>query len=471
MRDYSFGDFLCGLRTDAGLTQYQLGKLVGVSDKAVSKWENGTSMPQIDVLYKISEIFGIGIEELIGHKYDSAEKNGNGIFAAKDRLWNEVSTDMHRRYGEDLPMEIYNRFLSERDELIYTDMIVFYDFLAKLSAEAGRISEHIRVKGGTASSFVAYLSGVTMIDPLPPHYYCPQCGRVIFDNGVKDGYDLPEKSCSCGRVMLSDGHNIPFVSCRNEICGKVSLNVSVSPEFLSRALLFTKEYFKDCKLTCKESGAKPVRITVNTGASSRSVLFYTDEELTRYKELEQATNTSFERAAFCSERILREFKNKNTDGISEFKSKFMKDMMDKVSVSSFYDLLQILGLSHSLGMWRDNGEKLIEQGASVSELMAYREDVFEYIRDKMQKKSFTDTGFAYKVTEDVRRGFYAKNGVPEDIKTLLRSIGTEDRFIDSVSKAKYLFPKAHGAEYLRYALILMWYKINFPKKFNEIMIN
>lgn len=470
MRDYSFGDFLYGLRTDAGFTQYQLGKLVGVSDKAVSKWENGTSMPQVDVLYKISEVFGIGIEDLIGHKYDSAEKNRDGILRIKDRLWDEVLKTLYQRYGKDLPMEIYNRFLSERDELINTDIIVFYDFISKLSTEARKFCEHIRIKGGLASSFVAYLSGTTSIDPLLPHYYCPQCCRVIFDNSVKDGYDLPEKICSCGRVMISDGHSIPFMSCRNEINGKVSLSVSVSPEFLSRALLFTKEYFKDCKLTCKESDPKPVRITVNTGASSRSVLFYTDDELTGYKELELATNTSFERAAFCAESIVREFKSKNTDGITEFKSKFIKDMMDKVSISSFYDLLQILGLSHSLGMWRDNGEKLIEQGASVSELMAYRDDVFEYIRDKMQKKSFTDTGFAYKVTEDVRRGFYAKNGVPEDIKTLLRSIGTEDRFIDSVSKAKYLFPKAHGAEYLRYALILMWYKINFPKKFNEIMM-
>ena len=43
MRDYSFGNFLHELRTRRGLTQYQLGALVGVSDKAVSKWENGVS--------------------------------------------------------------------------------------------------------------------------------------------------------------------------------------------------------------------------------------------------------------------------------------------------------------------------------------------------------------------------------------------------------------------------------------------
>ena len=51
MRDYSFGNFLHGLRERRGLSQYQLGMLVGVSDKAVSKWENGSAKPQIKTLY------------------------------------------------------------------------------------------------------------------------------------------------------------------------------------------------------------------------------------------------------------------------------------------------------------------------------------------------------------------------------------------------------------------------------------
>ena len=43
MRDYSFGNYISTLRERMGLSQYQLGVLVGVSDKAVSKWENGVS--------------------------------------------------------------------------------------------------------------------------------------------------------------------------------------------------------------------------------------------------------------------------------------------------------------------------------------------------------------------------------------------------------------------------------------------
>ena len=55
MRDYSFGNFISTLRERKGLSQYQLGVLVDVSDKAVSKWENGESEPSIDKLIKLSK--------------------------------------------------------------------------------------------------------------------------------------------------------------------------------------------------------------------------------------------------------------------------------------------------------------------------------------------------------------------------------------------------------------------------------
>lgn len=44
MNDYGFGNFIRDMRTKRGLSQFQLGRLIGVSDKAVSKWESGGSL-------------------------------------------------------------------------------------------------------------------------------------------------------------------------------------------------------------------------------------------------------------------------------------------------------------------------------------------------------------------------------------------------------------------------------------------
>ena len=65
MRDYKLGDKLYELRKKKGLTQEDLALLLDVSDKAVSKWENGTAKPTIINLKKISEIFDISLDELI----------------------------------------------------------------------------------------------------------------------------------------------------------------------------------------------------------------------------------------------------------------------------------------------------------------------------------------------------------------------------------------------------------------------
>ena len=68
MNDYTFGNFLCSLRTEKGLSQSQLGEMLGVTNKAVSKWENGVAKPNTSLLPKIAEIFDITVEELFASR-------------------------------------------------------------------------------------------------------------------------------------------------------------------------------------------------------------------------------------------------------------------------------------------------------------------------------------------------------------------------------------------------------------------
>ena len=63
--DYAFGNYITSLRLRDGLTQRTLAFLLGVSDKAVSKWENGRSKPGIDTLRRMAELFGVSLEELL----------------------------------------------------------------------------------------------------------------------------------------------------------------------------------------------------------------------------------------------------------------------------------------------------------------------------------------------------------------------------------------------------------------------
>ena len=472
MKDYSFGNFLHELRLRRGLTQYQLGTLVGVSDKAVSKWENGSSKPQSHILYQLSDVLGIRVDELLSCQYHSPEKKDKqGIFAEQKQLWSKVFDAMAERYGNPAPMEITNRLLTEYAEMQDTDVIVYFHLLSVMALTAQKRGEHIHVRGHTGTSFAAYLLGATKINPLKPHYFCPACRSVIFDSRAGDGWDLPKKRCSCGTTMQSDGHNLPFEVYRHLLRKGTGFDLAVSPEYLPSAEITVRDYFRDCQLTSeRREPGKVFTFTVSSEKSECSLTLCPDDNLSRYRALESATATCFERIPFFSAEILKEFREGSTDGIGGFQADFMKNMLHSLSPGSFRELIQIAGLAHGTGVWLDNGKSLIESGHSVADVIAYRDDVFHCIRDQLLARGMAGTGFACKVTEETRRGIYARDGIPDHIRLLLQSIGVEDWLIGSIGKIRYLFPKAHGVADVRSAATLMWYKIHYPKEFREIML-
>ena len=68
MNDYEFGNFLTQLRTEKRLSQAEVGKLLGVTNKAVSKWENGATKPNTKLLPMLANLYGVSVEELFAAK-------------------------------------------------------------------------------------------------------------------------------------------------------------------------------------------------------------------------------------------------------------------------------------------------------------------------------------------------------------------------------------------------------------------
>ena len=74
--DVRRGKFLARLRKDKNLKQSDLAKLIGYSNKSISKWERGECFPKDDeVLLKLSEIFDVSIEEILQGEPTDIEDN------------------------------------------------------------------------------------------------------------------------------------------------------------------------------------------------------------------------------------------------------------------------------------------------------------------------------------------------------------------------------------------------------------
>lgn len=85
MDKFTFGNNLYNLRTERKLTQKQLAKYLGVSDKSVSKWENGEAMPRIKTLQSIAECFGITYSALLSDNPSSENLPSHELFYKKRR--------------------------------------------------------------------------------------------------------------------------------------------------------------------------------------------------------------------------------------------------------------------------------------------------------------------------------------------------------------------------------------------------
>ncbi len=154
---------------------------------------------------------------------------------------------LHRLYGETPPPLVTERVETELHDIISCHYDVIYMSAQKLVQNSLEHGYLVGSRGSVGSSLVAYLSGITEVNSLPPHYRCPKCKYCTFDvpEGKACGADLPDAVCPvCGEALDKDGFNIPFETFLGFGGDKVpDIDLNFSGEYQSRAHAYCVELF------------------------------------------------------------------------------------------------------------------------------------------------------------------------------------------------------------------------------------
>ena len=161
-------------------------------------------------------------------------------------------------YGDPLPEVIAKRLETELKGIIDNGYGVIYWLSSDIVRWSNSKGYLIGSRGSVGSSLVATMSGITEVNPLPPHWRCPHCKKLIWADIAKydSGFDLPPMKCpDCGHDMIGDGQNIPFATFLGFHAEKVpDIDLNFPSDFQSTAHLHMQEVLNASGNHCYKAG-------------------------------------------------------------------------------------------------------------------------------------------------------------------------------------------------------------------------
>ena len=417
-----------------------------------------------------------------------------------------------KQYGVKLPPFIKERIDTELRFIEQNGYAYQFIPLKIMADKAYALNGFIEAKTYISTPFVAYLCGISQINPLPPHYHCHQCHHIeIAPEHLywQVGYDLAERKCPiCGRQMIRDGFNIPskpfleisrpswaFTVPSNKeviralqdyfsaecICADKCVYIVIGNDYREAIPFdadddYVNNLWKICllhssKIECTKLKYEDARNELKSSDDAVFIETFQDRNFAIIAKLEKETGIPRSAIPWDDSKVMSLFKSDTalydsghksntgflgTLGIPYFWKPKIWGMLRECQPVNFSDLCAIYSLSQGTGTWEENGELLIRESKGLHEIISHREDIILYL---INMKAGAEN--AFKIQEYVKYG----KKLTDDMRQFMAEIGVPKWYMDSLDKISYTWSKQDSIARTKTAWQLAYYKLYYPSEF------
>ncbi|MBO5270687.1 MAG: PHP domain-containing protein, partial [Clostridia bacterium] len=402
----------------------------------------------------------------------------------------------NKLYGTNPPAIAQKRFTDELEIILKHEYATVFMTAKRVVDKSESLGYHAWTRGLAGSSFVAYLLGITDIDPLkygiPYEVLFGLCGDRVPDidlkispNVKKEASDVLKEIFGAENVFVAgtvgtlsektaygyakkyfDAHSISVSNDElNRIAQKCVGVLRATGQHPGGFMIIPEGYDVYDFTPIQHPTNRPDVITTHFDSTDLyGTILKTDvleyDLLTEYKLFEEGTGVRVSDIPLDDADVFALFRTGDTHGLREFDTPTAAEILKKTQPKCFEELLKICGALHGTGTWHGNAEALMKNGTcELSDVVAVRDDIMLYLQKKgMDRKS------AFYIMECVRKG---KGLTAEQAQAMLNS-GVPEWYVASCKKIGYLAPKAHVVACVIADLRLGWYKVHFPDVFRSV---
>lgn len=338
----------------------------------------------------------------------------------------------------------------------------------------GKCGVPVMTRRSAGASLLAYFSGISRINPLPPHYHCRRCGHTELPaGGVESGFDLPGKVCpACGERMARDGQNIPWQDFLGRDGEKLpDFDFNIPGEFLAQGRMMGvfAELFGENRVVRAGAAA-----TVSERVARYYVREYEEKHGNSFPEEVRARMVECLTGVRCGVRqhpggyVLL---SGEIESESALPLQYAMDDPDRGICThfDFHDLTNAWLKMDCLGY--DASDLLArlcrETGCDVSCVDLHDQAVYDSLLAKPSTTAAADSLFscAVELVLNGLPGEELRNSLPRNFTGIRKAICYLQN--GSVSENAPGYHKAYTAELAMAAVELGWYKLRFPEEFER----